>query len=181
LSGLPMWIFGYGSLMADKWENERGCTRRCHASLEGFSRSFDKKSVESRGTPANPAPTLRLVPSDKSCHGIAFEFPSERESEVRACLLDREGKTFPLRKKTIRLDDGTDVEAWVPMYEGKGLIRGKSLAELASMAIKARGIRSSGVEYVQEIAAHLQSANVADPVVADLLREIESQMQSLES
>jgi len=56
-----MWIFGYGSLMFDGWEAACGCTGRRWADLPGYRRSFNKKSVESRGTPEAPGLTLNLV------------------------------------------------------------------------------------------------------------------------
>ena len=56
-----MWIFGYGSLMFDGWEAFCGCIDRKWADLPGYRRSFNKKSVESRGTREVPGLTLNLV------------------------------------------------------------------------------------------------------------------------
>jgi cation transport regulator ChaC len=68
-----MWIFGYGSLMFDGWEAACGCTDRKWADLPGYRRSFNKKSVESRGTREAPGLTLNLVRSaGHVCRGIAF-------------------------------------------------------------------------------------------------------------
>lgn len=39
-----MWVFGYGSLMWDGWEQEFGCLRRCVAVLKGYRRTFNKAS-----------------------------------------------------------------------------------------------------------------------------------------
>jgi cation transport regulator ChaC len=170
---LAFWIFAYGSLMADGWEKQHRCLRRCAAILPGHSRSFDKASVESRGTREHPAPTLRIVPSDIDCHGVAFQFHYEQGEDVRSELLRREGKTFPLREKRIQLDDGTSVSALVPIYEGRGIIANKSLTELAEMAIAAKGIRGGGADYVRDIAKCLNQAGVNDPVVTGLLDAID--------
>lgn len=89
-------------------------------------------------------------------------------------LARREGKSFPLREKPIRLEDGATVIALVPVYEGRQLILGKSLGEIAAMAIAAQGIRGTGVQYVRDVAAHLASAGVNDAVVTALLREIDT-------
>jgi cation transport protein ChaC len=45
-----MWVFAYGSLMSDGWENEWGCLRRCRAELGGYRRAFNKASVRNWGT-----------------------------------------------------------------------------------------------------------------------------------
>jgi cation transport protein ChaC len=172
-----MWVFGYGSLMADGWEVTHGCLRRCHATLPGFSRSFDKASSESRGTPKNPAPTLRLVPSQGACSGIAFEFMDERRVAVLKDLLEREGKTFFLREKSVRLDTGESIAALVPMYEGRHIILNKTISEIAAMAIRANGKRGSGVQYIEDVASHLQRCGVQDPVVDELLNEVLVQLR----
>ncbi|AMN40483.1 gamma-glutamylcyclotransferase [Rhodoplanes sp. Z2-YC6860] len=171
---MSFWVFAYGSLMADGWEQLHACKFRSAAVLQGHARSFDKASTESRGTKQHPAPTLRLVASKADCHGVAFEFDDEKRDAVLADLLKREGKTFPLREKAILLKDGRNVTALVPMYEGKQIITGKSLRELAEMAIIAKGIRGGGVDYVRDIARHLNSVGIEDPVISDFLNEIEN-------
>ena len=173
-----MWVFAYGSLMNDGWEKPHECARRVHATLFGFSRAFDKASIESRGTKKNPAPTLRIVSSNGSCRGIAFEFPENRRPEVLKELREREGQTFPLRDQLVTLEDGQKVTALVPMYEGQNLIREKTLSKIAAMAIKARGTRGSGVEYVRDIAHHLRVSGIDDPAVRDLWEELQRQLLS---
>jgi cation transport regulator ChaC len=158
--------------MADGWEMSHGCLRRSHASLRGFSRAFDKASTESRGTPEHPAPTLRVVPSEGVCHGIAFQFSDERRAQVLNDLSRREGKGFPLRENRVLLEDGESVIALVPIYVGLNIIKGKTLGEIATMALSAKGQRGSGAQYVEHVARHLQNAGIDDPVVANLLREI---------
>lgn len=171
---MTFWVFGYGSLMADGWETAHGCKARRHAVLHGHARSFDKKSTESRGTPEHPAPTLRLVAAKGECHGVAFEFDDTRRAAVLADLTKREGRAFPLREMDVQLADGDSIRALVPMYEGKNIIRSKSLRELAQMAIQAQGIRGSGVDYVRDIAKHLKDASIEDKAVSDFLAEIDA-------
>src|SRR5215472_13444781 len=70
-----MWIFGYGSLMFDKWESSYGCLRREWVDLAGYRRVFNKKSVKNWGTPNRPGLTLNLEKLDTgTCRGVAFEF-----------------------------------------------------------------------------------------------------------
>jgi glutathione-specific gamma-glutamylcyclotransferase len=77
-----MWIFGYGSLMFDGWEAARGCIDRKWGNLAGYRRSFNKKSVESRGTRATPGLTLNLARAEGVfCRGIAFAFDDNDQAQ----------------------------------------------------------------------------------------------------
>ena len=99
-----MWVFGYGSLMLDGWETQRGCTRRVLADLPDYCRVFNKASVKNWGTKRTPCPTLNLLKvADGVCRGVAFEFPDSQKQELLAYLADREGKAFPLHEMPVRL------------------------------------------------------------------------------
>ena len=92
-----MWVFGYGSLMWDGWEQPFGGVRVDGAALAGFRRSFNKKSVRNWGSSKAPGPTLGLEPAPNvNCVGTAFEFPEGRRAAVEKFLRDREGKSFEL-------------------------------------------------------------------------------------
>lgn len=160
--------------MADGWERKYNCVFRGSAVLPGFSRAFDKASIQSRGSRNNPAPTLRVVASEDECHGVAFEFKETVREAILQELLAREGKTFPLRERPVRLNDGRTVNALVPIYEGKQILAGRSLHDLAHMAIRAHGEKGNGVAYVRDIARHLSAAGIHDAVVSDLLAAIDA-------
>lgn len=172
--GGAVWIFAYGSLMADGWEQKHQCISRGRAVISGYSRAFDKASIESRGTREHPAPTLRIVPSSGACEGVAFEFAETAREAVLRELRAREGPSFPLRVKKIDLADGRSVDALVPIYEGHRLLTGLTLRQIAEMAIAARGGRGNGVDYVRDVSNHLTAAGINDPVVTSLLHEIEA-------
>ncbi len=167
--GSAMWVFGYGSLMADGWETSRGCARRALAELPGHTRAFNKASIRNWGTKANPCPTLNLVPKMSStCRGIAFDFSEDRAAAIRAYLMEREGKAFVLRPLLIYLDDGNPVEALVPIYGGKNLLPTDDQAMLVRMILCARGTDGSGIEYVRRVARELAKVGIDDPVVEEM-------------
>ncbi len=60
-----MWVFGYGSLMWDQWEQQFGGIRVDRAALVNYRRSFNKASTGNWGTQDLPAPlwdwSLRLA------------------------------------------------------------------------------------------------------------------------
>src|SRR5215471_636076 len=138
-----MWIFAYGSLMFDGWEAACGCIDRKWADLPGYRRSFNKKSIKSRGTGEVPGLTLNLVRAPgHMCRGIAFAF--EDNNKAPKILLDlqkREAcRPCPL---AVQLEDRA-VTAQVFIYEGRNLIDDSiPLAEKVRMVVEAAGIRGS--------------------------------------
>ena len=112
--------------MFDGWEAAHRCVDRKWANLPGYRRSFNKKSVESRGTSKMPGLTLNLVPAEfATCRGVAFQFEdNDREEELLRRIARREacnGRELP-----IVIDGGNAVKAWVYIYEGKNLIDEKT-------------------------------------------------------
>lgn len=108
------------------------------------------------------------------CHGVAFEFSEDRTEGIRAYLMEREGKAFALHSLSIQLDEGSNVEALVPIYEGKNIITVNDAAELKRLIVRARGTNGSGIEYVTGVARELARAGVVDPIVTKLMRDISS-------
>jgi cation transport protein ChaC len=160
-----MWVFGYGSLMWEGWENDRGCLRRVTAELRGYARTFNKLSVRNWGTRRYPGPTLNLVASDTACRGIAFEFPEASRAEIVVYLVQREGKHFRLTERPIVLGGGA---ALVALYQGPNIIPPTSPSEIAAMALRATGISGSCAGYIQGVADRLRELGIDDPEVAVL-------------
>ena len=140
-----MWVFGYGSLMWDDWEErERPIAglRVDRAVLVGYRRSFNKKSVENWGTQEAPAPTLGLEPDQNAnCIGTAFEFPDAQRTTIENRLRDREGKSSVFAELAVRLPDGREGRAVTPVND-----RSKStyigdipIAQRVSMAMNRSG------------------------------------------
>jgi cation transport protein ChaC len=163
-----MWMFGYGSLMWDGWETDRGCLRRVTAALRGYARTFNKLSVRYWGTRPYPGPTLNLVASESCCCGTAFEFPEARCADIVAYLVRREGKNFTLNELPIVLEGGAAVTASVPLYRGPNVIPPTSASEIAAMALRAKGVSGSCASYIKGVADHLGELGIDDPAVVDL-------------
>ena len=164
-----MWVFGYGSLMWDHWEEARGYVRREKAMLNGYRRVFNKPSVRNWGTKTFPCPTLNLMGSNSSCcYGMAFEFLDSRKREILAYLAAREGKDFALLPLTVRLDLGDKVIATLPVYEGKNAISSDEAKCLAEMVLRANGRDGPCIRYVKGISEELRRLGIDDPTVRDL-------------
>ena len=168
-----MWVFGYGSLMWDGWETKRGYTRRLVADLPGYCRRFNKTSVRNWGTKVAPGPTLNLSEVAAGvCRGIAFEFPDTQKVEILSYLEKREGKAFPLHEMSVRLVDQSEVLAFVPLYNGKNVIEGKTLEEIAGMVLAASGTDGTCLAYVNGIADKLAALGINDPAVTELWKAV---------
>jgi glutathione-specific gamma-glutamylcyclotransferase len=160
-----MWVFGYGSLMWDGWENKEGrkCITRCRADLSGYVRVLNKASVVNWGTRNNPCPTLNLSESrEGSCRGIAFQFPDD-DGQVLKYLMKREGSTP--RKLSIKLESEQSVPAHVVMYEGPNIIADTNAETLAQKINNAKGKDGNCVDYVKNLAAELHKLGVSDPAI----------------
>jgi glutathione-specific gamma-glutamylcyclotransferase len=141
-----MWIFGYGSLMFDGWEAACGCIDRKWANLPGYRRSFNKKSVESRGTRATPGLTLNLARAEgEICRGIAFAFEDNDQTQKILRGLEKREACKP-RALRVQLEEGKEVTAQVFIYEGHNLIGSMPVPGKADMVVKAAGIRGTNFE-----------------------------------
>ena len=170
-----MWVFGYGSLMWDGWETKRGCTQRVLADLSGYCRRFNKASVRNWGTRTVPGPTLNLSEVTAGvCRGIAFEFPDAHKAEILAYLGEREGKAFTFREVSVRIEDQSELTAFVPLYDGKNVIEGKPIEEVAKMVLAASGTDGTCLDYVNGIAKKLSALGIDDPAVAELWNAVEN-------
>jgi len=137
-----MWIFGYGSLMWDGWEQNFGCLRNEEGHLRSFRRDFNKASTFRWGSKSAPGPTLGLEPDEGACCiGLAFEFSDDRSGEVLRYLKKREGSDFTLEQGTVQLRNGTLITAKIPTNDRRGrtYIGDKTIAERAAMARDASG------------------------------------------
>ena len=170
-----MWMFGYGSLMWDGWETEYGSTRSERASLSAFKRDFNKASTKNWGSQESPGPTLGLSPDAKAqCEGMAFELPDTARADVLKALKKREGDTFALQEKDVRLESGDVIKAVVPINDvsAAAYIGDRSISERAEMAKKARGSSGTCVDYVKGTREKLQALGIEDAIVEDFWKVI---------
>lgn len=163
-----MFVFGFGSLLWDGWETELGCLSKTNANLKGYRRKFNKASVKNWGTKEIPGPTLNIEQEDSSvCPGLAFEFSEKDQKEILGYLREREGKAFPLQERTVTLEDGREVKAFVPIYEGKNILN-ESLEELAKKACQAEGNSGKCADYVLNIETKLKALGIEDEEVSKM-------------
>lgn len=164
-----VWVFGYGSLTFDGWQSEFGCVGHQRATLLGYRRAFNKKSVVNWGTKENPGVTLNLESLDGAkCEGVGFEFPDDGKKTALLYALRKREACDPTMLQ-VQLADGRSVEALVYIYAGANLLDpATSVAEKAEMVYKARGTSGSAVDYVSANYEGLKAAGFEDQAVTEL-------------
>lgn len=140
------------------------------ATLSGYRRAFNKLSVANWGTKEAPCLTLNLqADREASCQGMAFVFAAEDKDAVLARLQKREGTSFVLMTPlSVRLDDGMQVGAYTPLYNGRNLRSDLKLDDQVRMVRAVRRTSGSGIDYVKGIAESLEALGIDDPAVRSL-------------
>lgn len=164
-----MWVFGFGSLMTDGWEKDFDCIQRVTAELKGYRRAFNKASVSNWGTRDCPCPTLNLVyEADAHCLGIAFEFSEAQRGKVEAYLALREGRSFKLTYLEVVVMGAGTLQALVPLYSGKNLIRSPDTQTIIESVHQASGSSGKCIDYVFGIYDQLEKLGINDPAVTEM-------------
>ncbi len=170
-----MWVFGYGSLMWDRWETRFNGARVDHAVLRGFRRSFNKKSVKNWGSSMSPCPTLGLEPDETgSCVGTAFEFPDASRENIIQELRQREGSSFTLQELIVMLPDRREVHAVTSVNDRASAtyLGHVSLQDRTAMARTTTGKSGSCREYVLNLHQMLHSLGISDRSVDEFFDQI---------
>jgi cation transport protein ChaC len=169
-----LWLFGYGSLM---WDPGVHFAEVRQADLRGFERRFSYKTTMGRGTPDCPALTLSLEPSAGSCRGLVFRIAADR-AEVESGMV--------WRREMLR---NGYCPTWLPVTTPQGPVtalgfvsnRGHegyagdlSLVQAAGIIATACGVIGSNRDYLEQLAAQLDTLSIADPYISQLLQQVQA-------
>ncbi len=176
MQDLPLWVFGYGSLM---WNPGFDYDERALGSLPGYARSFCMWSIHHRGTVEDPGLVLALDPHDTAtCEGLGFRVPAKQRAATLTYLREREliSSAYLERFLPLNLRDGRQVEAVVyvidtdhPQY-----VRDLSLERQAQVIAHAVGGRGPNTEYLYNTQSHLEELGIEDPDLRWLAQRVRS-------
>lgn len=173
-SELPLWVFGYGSLM---WNPGFEVAETSLARLDGYHRSFCMWSIHHRGTPEQPGLVLALDEAEGAgCTGLALKVPDDQRDETLEYLRAREliSSAYLEQRLALTLQDGRGVEAvcFVVDRTHEQYCGDLSLERQAEVIASAIGGRGTNTEYLENTAQHMQQLGIDDPDMVWLARRV---------
>lgn len=165
-------VFGYGSIIWDN--NDVEPMKVIDAKLIGAHRSFNKKSIKSRGTKDNPGLVLGLEYGGE-CQGKVIEINKENYSKI----LRREGGYIPINSsisekiKVTYLDKPEEIKnciVFFPNSNSPNFVNSDiTLKQKAEIIINGKkGTRSDSKEYLTEIRNYLLKEGIIDIEIENL-------------
>lgn len=168
LTGAPVWVFAYGSLM---WNPALAIEEMQRARLKGWQRSFSIRLISGRPTPDVPGRMLSLDQGGIT-EGMAFRLPESTLIHELEMVWTREMITGLYRPvwADVSLGNGEEIQALAfvsdrlhPHYE-----QGKLTATVASRIAAARGDIGKNTDYVWKLQATLGAWRIRDDYVSEL-------------
>jgi glutathione-specific gamma-glutamylcyclotransferase len=166
---MPVWIFGYGSLV---WRPAFAHAERRAGFVRGFQRRFWQGSTDHRGVPGAPGRVVTLLPAPEHerCWGTVYRIAPGHEAEILASLDLREQGGYERRRVEVTCTEGSISDALVYLatpHNPEWL--GEAPLELIAAQIR-RSVGPSGpnVEYVLRLAEALASMGAEDEHVEEL-------------
>jgi cation transport protein ChaC len=175
------WVFGYGSLM---WRPGFVYLERRRALHQGRRRAFCIYSVHHRGTPERKGLVLGLAPGG-AVRGVAYHVAEANWAQTYAYLMEREQptETYVERYVAARLDDGRQVHALTflsdrshPQWAGV-----LSIEAQADLIAGASGLSGRNVDYLADLVEHLRAEDISDPNMEQLLAQVRTREDTLQS
>lgn len=168
------WVFGYGSII---WDHEEyNPLKIMDAKLIGARRSFNKKSIVSRGTRQNPGLALGLVYGEETI-GKAFHV----NSEAYTLMLKREKGYIPIKtpNEQLKVVDFAgkaikDCVVFFPDFDSPNFLE-KSVTILEKVEIiklGEEGKRGNARDYLRETHSFLTAKGIKDEEVESLFNMV---------
>ena len=161
---VPLWVFGYGSLI---WNPEFPVAEQVVARVAGWQRSFCMWSIHHRGSVEVPGLVLALDDHPEGwCDGVAFRAAPGTEAATLALLREREliSSAYLETRVRVRARDGRDIDtvAFVIDPAHVQYCGGLSLEDQARIIAGATGGRGRNCDYLWNTVAHLHDLGIAD-------------------
>ncbi|EIE48916.1 gamma-glutamyl cyclotransferase [Salipiger aestuarii] len=161
---MPLWVFGYGSLL---WNPGFDVAEGVHAILPDYHRSFCMRSIHHRGSIAAPGLVLALDESPGAlCKGLALRAAPGTEEATLAYLRERELVSSAYLEMRLRVDlrDGRRIEAVTYVIDPDHVqyCGGLPLEEQAEIIARASGGMGPNRQYLENTSAHLDQIGIPD-------------------
>lgn len=166
---LPLWLFGYGSLI---WRPDFAYRERTRGYVRGWSRRFWQGSTDHRGLPGAPGRVLTVTPdATEACWGVAYRLDESTLNATLQAIDVRERGGYERHTVEFHCFDGTRSGSWpAAMYvagpDNPDYLGPASLASIADQVRRSHGPSGANREYVIELDRMLAALGIEDPHVA---------------
>lgn len=171
-SGEDLWVYAYGSLM---WDPGFHFAELRLAELPGHQRRFSYRTILGRGTPQRPALMLALEPAAGACRGLVFRIPARDMREECAVVWRREmvrGGYCPKWLDVATPQGQVNALVFTSNTAHPDHVGELPLDEAAAIIAGASGLLGSNRDYLEQLAAQLDSLGIDDDYVTALLQRV---------
>lgn len=170
--GKDLWVFAYGSLI---WDPAVYFDEVLRAYAPGWERAFILRDFAGgRGTPDQPG-VMAALDRGEGCNGVVFRIAEERLEEESKIIWNRERLGPAYSPRFIDVETKLGMIRAVTFVADKGSLfvpAEMTHAEQVECCAKGRGFMGSSLEYVENLASHLQELGIDDPHLCAFLDEV---------
>lgn len=173
------WVFGYGSII---WRPDFEYAEKRLGWVNEHTRRFWQGSPDHRGQPGALGRVLTLVPEAGSqCWGVCYRLPEDKEDDIMAALDYRERggyvridvpfefETSPGSNQIVRVNAIT----YIASPDNQYYLGPAPMDDLVRQIYFARGESGKNIDYVLNLARHLETMGLHDEHIQSLALHLE--------
>lgn len=171
------WVFGYGSII---WRPDFEFAEKRTGWVNDHTRRFWQGSPDHRGQPGALGRVLTLVPEVGSeCWGVCYRLPSDKEEEIMAALDYRERGGYVRIHVPFEYEVSAGVTekvtaiTYIASPDNEYYLGPVPMEDMVRQIYFARGESGRNIDYVLNLARHLETMGLADDHIHELALQLE--------
>lgn len=172
------WVFGYGSII---WRPDFEFAEKRTGWVNDHTRRFWQGSPDHRGQPGALGRVLTLVPElGSECWGVCYRLPKEKEDDIMAALDYRERGGYVRINVPFEYEVSPGVTekvtaiTYIASPDNKYYLGPVPMEDMVRQIYFARGESGKNIDYVLNLARHLETMGLADDHIHELAVQLES-------
>lgn len=171
------WVFGYGSII---WRPDFEFAEKRTGWVNNHTRRFWQGSPDHRGQPGALGRVLTLVPEAGSeCWGVCYRLPADKEGEIMAALDYRERGGYVRIRVPFEYEvapgrtEKVDAITYIASPDNEYYLGPVPMEDMVRQIYFARGESGKNIDYVLNLARHLETMGLADNHIHELALQLE--------